>query len=123
MQACPNWIDGRPEPSRSEQWLDVTNPASGAVMARVPLSTAEEVEQAVESAERAFADWGGWPPVERARVMFRFQQVLRDHIDELARLIVEDNGKTLAEPKGSVQRGSRWSSSPPEFRPSGWATC
>ncbi|NOX55068.1 MAG: aldehyde dehydrogenase family protein, partial [Planctomycetes bacterium] len=105
MQACANWIDGGPQPSRADQWLDVTNPATGAVIARVPLSTAEEVEQAVQSAERAFADWGCWPPVERARVMFRFQQVLRDHFDELARLIVEDNGKTLAEAKGSVQRG------------------
>ncbi len=102
---CQNFIDGELRESRSTEWLDVTNPANGEVLAHLPLSTAAEVDDTVASARQAFAVWGQTPVVERARVLFRFKQELEDHRRELIELIVLDNGKTLAEAAGEVQRG------------------
>jgi malonate-semialdehyde dehydrogenase (acetylating)/methylmalonate-semialdehyde dehydrogenase len=105
IKACQNFIVGELRDSRSTDWLDVTNPATGEVLARLPLSTADEVEDAVASARQAFAAWSQTPIVERARVLFRFQQKLEEHRRELIELIVLDNGKTLSEAAGDVQRG------------------
>jgi malonate-semialdehyde dehydrogenase (acetylating)/methylmalonate-semialdehyde dehydrogenase len=81
------------------------NPATGDVLARLPLATEEEVNEAVASARKALAAWSTTPVLERARVLFRFKQRLEEHAHELAELIVLDNGKTLAEARGDVQRG------------------
>ncbi|MBI4607211.1 MAG: aldehyde dehydrogenase family protein, partial [Planctomycetes bacterium] len=100
-----NIVGGRPvEPERPDR-IDVTNPATGAVLARLPLSTAAEVAAAVESAREAFSEWSRTPVPERLRVLFRFREKLKEHVPELAELIVTDNGKTLAEARGSIQRG------------------
>jgi malonate-semialdehyde dehydrogenase (acetylating)/methylmalonate-semialdehyde dehydrogenase len=104
-QTCKNFIAGERRDSRTAEWLDVTNPATGEVLARLPLSTEAEVHDAVASAREAFAVWGETPVVERARVLFRFKQKLEEHRQELVELIVLDNGKTLAEAQGDVQRG------------------
>jgi malonate-semialdehyde dehydrogenase (acetylating)/methylmalonate-semialdehyde dehydrogenase len=85
--------------------MDVTNPATGEVLAELPLATPAEVDEAVASAQAAFAVWSETPVVERARVLFRFKQKLEENRDELAKLVVQDNGKTLAEANGDVQRG------------------
>jgi malonate-semialdehyde dehydrogenase (acetylating)/methylmalonate-semialdehyde dehydrogenase len=100
-----HFIGGRPVGSQSADWLDVTNPATGEVLARLPLPPAAEVDEAVESAQAAFPLWSETPIVERARVLFRFQRKLEEHRRELAELVVTDNGKTLAEADGDVQRG------------------
>jgi malonate-semialdehyde dehydrogenase (acetylating)/methylmalonate-semialdehyde dehydrogenase len=105
VKSCQNFIGGELRDSQSSDWLDVTNPATGEVLAQLPLSTADEVEEAVVSARQAFAVWSQTPIVERARVLFRFQQKLEEHRRELTELIVLDNGKTLAEAAGEVQRG------------------
>jgi malonate-semialdehyde dehydrogenase (acetylating)/methylmalonate-semialdehyde dehydrogenase len=105
IKSCQNFIGGELRESRSTEWLEVTNPATGEVLSRLPLSTSSEVEDAVASARQAFAVWGQTPVVERARVLFRFKQELEDHRRELIELIVLDNGKTLAEAGGEVQRG------------------
>ena len=105
VAACPNFIGGRAVASQSTELLDVTNPASGEVIARLPLSTEGEVDEAVASARKAAVQWGQTPPMQRARVLFRFNEVLRQHAEELTELVVIDNGKTLEEAKGSVQRG------------------
>jgi malonate-semialdehyde dehydrogenase (acetylating)/methylmalonate-semialdehyde dehydrogenase len=102
---CKNFIGGQLKDSHAADWLDVTNPATGEVLAELPLATAQEVDDAVASAQRALATWGETPVVERARVLFRFKQKLEESRDELARLVVLDNGKTLAEAHGDVQRG------------------
>ncbi len=81
------------------------NPATGERLAELPLSTVTEVDAAVASAGEAFAVWSDTPAVERARVLFRFRQKLEEHRDELVQLVVIDNGKTLAEAQGEVQRG------------------
>jgi len=102
---CKNFIAGEARDSQSAEWLDVTNPATGEVLARLPLATSAEVDDAVASARQAFAVWAETPVVDRARVLFRFKQQLEDKRQELAELIVRDNGKTLTEAHGDVQRG------------------
>jgi malonate-semialdehyde dehydrogenase (acetylating)/methylmalonate-semialdehyde dehydrogenase len=91
-------------PSRARM-LDVMNPASGEVLGRVPLSTAADADAAVRAAARAFPTWRATPVVERARVMFRYKQLLEEHFEELSRLVSEENGKTLDEARGEVRRG------------------
>jgi malonate-semialdehyde dehydrogenase (acetylating)/methylmalonate-semialdehyde dehydrogenase len=94
------WV--APDGARS---LDVVNPASGDVLARVPLSTAADAAAAVHAAARAFPGWRATPVVERARVMFRYKQLLEEHFEELSRLVTDENGKTLDEARGEVRRG------------------
>src|SRR4051812_29850860 len=96
---------GRWERSETERWGDVFNPSTGAAIARVPLSTAAEVDRVVQAAHAAFPAWAETPPVERARVMFRYRDLMDRHAGELAALVTREHGKTAAEAKGSVQRG------------------
>ena len=94
------WIE--PETST---YSDVFNPSSGEVIARVPACGADQVESVVRSATAAARDWSETPVVERARVMFRLQGLMREHFDELAELITREHGKTLAESRAEVVRG------------------
>lgn len=94
-----SWVD-----SRATEWVDVYNPALGRVIARTPLSTREDVDSAVSAAHAAFPAWRATPVVERARLMFRFQQLLEAHFDEIARIVTTEHGKTLDESRGSVRR-------------------
>ncbi len=105
MDTVPNFIGGRWVPSRSPERLDVFNPALGAVIAKAPLSTREEVDLAVRAATEAFPAWRDTPPAARARVMFTFRAKLEARLEELAGIITTENGKTLDEARGSVRRG------------------
>ena len=100
----PNFIDGRWAASAATEYVDVTNPARGSVIARTPLSPATEVDTAVRAAAAAFPGWSETPPVVRARAMFRFAQLLEAQFEEIARLVTTEHGKTLAESRGSVRR-------------------
>jgi malonate-semialdehyde dehydrogenase (acetylating) / methylmalonate-semialdehyde dehydrogenase len=100
-----HWIGGRLEPSTTDRWGEVFNPSTGRVQARVPLGTTAEVDQAVRAAAEAWPAWNETPAVERARVMFRFRQLLHEHFDELAALITREHGKTLSEARAEIQRG------------------
>lgn len=84
---------------------DVFNPSTGKVIARVPYCTAAQTNAVVESAVRALAPWSETPVVERARLMFRFRELLTRHFDEIASLITREHGKTLAESRAEVNRG------------------
>jgi len=105
IRGCPNFVAGERRESSSTERLAVTNPANGDTLAELPLSTERDVLDAVASARDAFRTWSETPAMERARVLFRFKQVLEEHRDELVELVVLDNGKTLAEAQGEVQRG------------------
>lgn len=100
-----NHIGGHWVTSRTEQFLDVFNPARGEVIARAPLSTRQDVDTAVEAAKKAFPEWRDTPPVIRARAMFRFRALLEDNFEEIARIVTTEHGKTLDEARGSVRRG------------------
>ena len=100
-----NYIGGTWVPSATDRYQEVPNPATGEVIGRVPLSTKNEVDAAVEAARLAFPAWSQTPVVDRARIMFRFQQLLVEHQHELARLITTENGKNLSEAHAEVMRG------------------
>ncbi len=99
-----NYINGAWRPSQSAQLLDVHNPATAQVLARVPLSPPQEVDQAAQAAATAFASWRRVPPVERVQYLFRLKNLLEEHIDDLSRSITNENGKTFAEAKGEMRR-------------------
>src|SRR6516162_869399 len=91
-----NYIDGRWKDVDASEWMDVTNPATGEVLAQVPLSSAMEVGAAVEAAASAFPEWRRTPPEDRIQPLFKLKQLLEEHLDELARIITTENGKTFA---------------------------
>jgi malonate-semialdehyde dehydrogenase (acetylating)/methylmalonate-semialdehyde dehydrogenase len=100
----PNLIGetwSRPE----RQTLPIPNPATGEVIDQVPLSQAEDVEQAVTAAAAAQPRWAGTPLVDRVRLMFRYATLLDAHAEELAAIVTRHHGKTLEEARGEVRRG------------------
>ena len=103
--ALPNYVGGRWIASEAAERLDVHNPATGEVIARTPLSTASDVDAAVAAAKKALPGWRDTPPAVRARAMFRFKALLDGHLEELARIVTTEHGKTLEESRGSVRRG------------------
>src|SRR5437764_1528628 len=100
-----NYIAGTWRRSHAGEFLDVRNPATAEAMVRVPLTPPEEVDEAARAAQTAFADWRRTPPVERIQYLFKLKQLLEEHFDEIARLSVEECGKTLAEAQGELRRG------------------
>jgi malonate-semialdehyde dehydrogenase (acetylating)/methylmalonate-semialdehyde dehydrogenase len=100
----PNFINGSWHDCDASEWQDVTNPATGEVLARVPLSDRAEVAKVVEGAAAAYPAWRRTPPEDRIQPLFKLKQLLEDHIDELSRLITQENGKTLAEAKAELRR-------------------
>ncbi len=107
QQARPvrNYIGGAWTAPDSADTLQVTDPATGEALGRVPLSTSAEVDAAVRAAKEAFPDWRETPPVERARVFFRLKTLLEEHLDELAESLSREHGKTKAEARGEIRRG------------------
>ena len=99
-----NYVAGEWRKSAAQQTLDVVNPATAEVIAHVPLSTAADVDAAVEAAELVKNQWRRTPPADRVQYLFALKQLLEDNIGELARTVVMENGKTLAEAKGEVRR-------------------
>jgi malonate-semialdehyde dehydrogenase (acetylating) / methylmalonate-semialdehyde dehydrogenase len=91
--------------STSTRWADVVNPATQAVLARVPFASPEEVDAAVAAAKEAFKSWRRVPIGVRARIFLKYQQVIREHMKELAALLTAEQGKTLADAEGDVFRG------------------
>ena len=105
MSTIEHFINGKIVKGRSGRYGDVFNPATGEVAKKVSLATKEEVGEAVAAAEAAFPKWAATPPLVRARVMFRFKQLIEQHMDELAAIITAEHGKVLSDAKGSVIRG------------------
>src|SRR6266704_3865860 len=100
-----NYVGGEWRRSRTSEFQDVRNPATGETMVRVPLSPSDEVDEAVQAAQAAFADWRRTPPVERIQYLFKLKKLLDEHFDEIARLTVDECGKTMAESRGELRRG------------------
>lgn len=105
VERMKNYIDGEWVDSFSDKSEIVVNPATGERIAEVPLSTMEDVERAVQAADEAFKTWSKTPVPKRARILFKYQQLLVEHWDELARQITIENGKSYVEAHGEVLRG------------------
>ncbi|MCE8031968.1 CoA-acylating methylmalonate-semialdehyde dehydrogenase [Billgrantia tianxiuensis] len=84
---------------------DIFNPSTGDVSGQVSLAGKATVEQAIAAAQAAFPAWRNTPPAKRARVMFRFKQLLEEHADEICRLIGQEHGKIVHDAKGELSRG------------------
>jgi malonate-semialdehyde dehydrogenase (acetylating) / methylmalonate-semialdehyde dehydrogenase len=100
-----NLIGGAWEERDGRETEPVYDPATGEVIAETPLSTAEDVDRAVQKAQEAFAGWSATPVVERARLLFRFKGLLEEHFDELRDLVTLENGKDARDAAGEVRRG------------------
>src|SRR2546422_4177703 len=100
-----NYVNGAWKRSRASEFLDVRNPATAETMVRVPLTPANEVDESVQAAQTAFADWRRTPPIERIQYLFKLKRLLDEHFDEIARLTVDECGKTMAESQGELRRG------------------
>ncbi len=99
-----NYIDNAWQKSTTDELLDVTNPATGEVITQVPLSPAEEVHQATTAATTALYEWRRTPPVERIQYLFKLKNLLEENLDDIARAITLECGKTLDEAKGEMRR-------------------
>jgi malonate-semialdehyde dehydrogenase (acetylating)/methylmalonate-semialdehyde dehydrogenase len=105
LEQVPMLLAGRWEQIASRRTGEVYNPSTGQIIAKVPLCTAADVDRAVCAAAEALPDWAETPVVERARVLFRFRELVVQHADDIARCVTREHGKTLAESRASVQRG------------------
>ncbi|MGR3763171.1 CoA-acylating methylmalonate-semialdehyde dehydrogenase [Rossellomorea sp. NS-SX7] len=100
-----NFINGKWVDAKTELYQSVPNPATGEELAQVPISSKQDVDDAVITAKEAFQSWSRTPVPKRARILFKYQQLLVENWDELAKLITEENGKSFKEAYGEVQRG------------------
>jgi malonate-semialdehyde dehydrogenase (acetylating)/methylmalonate-semialdehyde dehydrogenase len=100
-----HWIGGRPDTAGAERHGEVTDSATGEVVARVPFATPAVVDRAVRAASEAFAAWGRASVSQRATVLFAFRELVHAHRDELAAIITREHGKALDDAGGEVQRG------------------
>lgn len=105
MNNVPLLINGEFVSSQTDSFIEVTNPADNSVIAKAPCAINSEVEQAVSAAKQAFETWREVPAPERARVMMRYQHLLKQHHDEIATILSQETGKTFADAKGDVWRG------------------
>ncbi len=105
VKEITHFINGAEVRGQSGRFGDVFNPAMGEVSARVPLASDAEVGAAVGAAQKAFPAWAATPPLRRARVMFRFKELLDRHSEELASIITSEHGKVLSDARGEVTRG------------------
>jgi malonate-semialdehyde dehydrogenase (acetylating)/methylmalonate-semialdehyde dehydrogenase len=103
-QVLKNYVNGEWVESKSTQTLDVVNPATTEVLARVPLSIRAEVEEAIRYAAEAYEEWRETPPLTRARYMFTLKGLMEEHFEEVSQILTKEHGKTLDEARGEVRR-------------------
>jgi malonate-semialdehyde dehydrogenase (acetylating)/methylmalonate-semialdehyde dehydrogenase len=105
MSTLSNYINGEFKKSNATEHLDVINPATEEVIAQVPLSTKEELDEAVKAARDAFPGWRRTPPVERAKYLFKFKNLIEENFHEIAELVTKEHGKNRHEAEGDLRRG------------------
>ncbi len=99
-----NYIGGKWVAATRDEWLEVTNPATAKAIARVPLSSRADIDAAVEAAGNAWPAWRETPPLERARHLFALRDLMERHSEDLARIVTQDDGKTIDEARGEIRR-------------------
>ena len=105
MHHVKQLINGQFVDSNTDEWIDITDPATQEVIAKVPQTTDDEINQAVAAAKAAFQTWRKTPITTRARIFLKYQALIRDHMDELAEILTAEQGKTIADARGDVFRG------------------
>jgi malonate-semialdehyde dehydrogenase (acetylating)/methylmalonate-semialdehyde dehydrogenase len=105
MEILKNYINGEWVASSGKDTMDVLNPATLEVLAKVPKSTKKDVDGVIKAAKDAFWDWRTTPPANRTAYLFEFRDLLNEHFEEIAETIVKEHGKTLDEARGDIKRG------------------
>lgn len=105
MQVVKNYIGGNWVSSSSKETQDVINPANKKIIAKCPLSKKEDVDKAVSAAKEAFKTWRQTPVVDRVQILFKLKTLLEKNFEEIAKICVTENGKTLIEARGDLRRG------------------
>ena len=105
MHHVQQLINGKFTQSSTDEWIDITDPATQDVIAKVPQTTPDEINQAVAAAQTAFETWRKTPITTRARIFLTYQALIREHMDELAEILTAEQGKTIADARGDVFRG------------------
>lgn len=98
-------INGEWVESQAEHWQDIINPATQEVLGRVPFATKQEVNAAIDAAQQAFASWRQTPIQARMRIMLKLQELIRGKAKEIAKVLTAEQGKTLSDAEGDIQRG------------------
>jgi malonate-semialdehyde dehydrogenase (acetylating)/methylmalonate-semialdehyde dehydrogenase len=105
MRTARNFIGDEWCVPAAADWREIINPATGETIGRLPMSGVTEVSEAVRAARESFPAWRATPVVQRCRFLFKFKTLLEEHFEEIARIVVQENGKTLDEARGSLRRG------------------
>ena len=105
MRTIEHFVDGKSFSGESKRFGKVFNPATGEQSAEVKLANKEDVNTAVANAQKAFESWSNKPPLQRARVMFKFKELIEKNSDELTKIIVSEHGKVYEDARGSLTRG------------------
>ncbi|WP_432723377.1 CoA-acylating methylmalonate-semialdehyde dehydrogenase [Staphylococcus equorum] len=105
VETLKNYINGEWVTSKAKDTVDVLNPATKEIIAKVPLTTREELDEVAELAQKSFEEWKEVPVPKRARILFKYQQLLIENKQVLADIITKENGKNTNEALGEVQRG------------------
>lgn len=98
----PYYGKGGWKQSSTEKWMDVMDPSKGEVIAQAPSCTAAEIEEVIQQASQAFATWSRTPVIRRVQVLFRFRELLLEHMDELTYIVARENGKVWEEARGDL---------------------
>src|SRR6266581_1149959 len=104
LTKIPHYVNGHWQHSSASEWQDVINPATGELLARVPLSDSAEVDMAIEAATTAYPAWRCTPPEDRIQPLFKLKMLLEEHLDDFGRIITQENGKTFVEAKAEMRR-------------------
>ncbi len=99
LKYCCNgqWLE-----SSTDKWLDIYDPSKGEVIAKAPCCTAKEVESVLEAAQKAYVSWSKTPVIKRTQVLFKFRDLVIEHMDELTRMVARENGKVWSEAEGDI---------------------
>ncbi len=103
-QHLQNYINGQWRNSSANEFAEVINPATAESLGRVPADSTTDAAEAIEAAAAAFPEWRRTPPEDRIQFLFKLKRLFEEHMDELAVLITTENGKTLSESRGELQR-------------------
>ena len=105
MKTIEHFVGGKSFSGESKRISKIFNPATGEQSSEVKLASSKDVNQAVEKAKKAFEPWANTPPLQRARIMFKFKELIEKNSDELTKIIVAEHGKVYEDARGSLTRG------------------
>ncbi len=105
MKIIKNYINGKHLESQSSNFSEIFNPSTGEVIGKVNLSNKNDLDIALDSCNKAMLDWQNTSPLKRSRIMFEFKNILNSNIEELAKIVSLEHGKTIEDAKGSITRG------------------